>query len=113
MSDITFNFTKYKLLSFVSDDGTEILYIRKKYAKYTHEDIEYMFSNAVIDMQCNLNKLSDFILEELEQRTTKKIEENTHKVLSSIAMKMLYYREDKSYISEITGLSLDELNILQ
>ena len=98
---------------FISEDGKEILYVRKEYKKYTHEEIEDMFDNLQALLLSALSDFQWFVIDDFEKRISKTVKEETHKAVSNIAMKMLYNQMDKSYISEITGISLNELNILQ
>ena len=91
----------------VSKENNQTLYLEKIFKTLKHSEINKLFYDYMSCFTEALGRLIDYLEENIKNLDI----EFTKKVAQKIAMRMIANRDDWQYISEVTNISINELEI--
>lgn len=92
---------------FILKENNTILYLEKIFKTLKHSEINKLFYDYISCFTDALGSLIDYLEENIKNLNI----EFTKKVAQKIAMRMIANRDDWQYISEVTNISINELEI--
>lgn len=92
---------------FILKENNTILYLEKIFKTLKHSEINKLFYDYMSCFTEALGRLIDYLEENIKNLDI----EFTKKVAQKIAMRMIANRDDWQYISEVTNISINELEI--
>lgn len=92
---------------FILKENNTILYLEKIFKTLKHSEINKLFYDYISCFTDALGSLIDYLEENIKNLDI----EFTKKVAQKIAMRMIANRDDWQYISEVTNISINELEI--
>lgn len=92
---------------FILKENNTILYLEKIFKTLKHSEINKLFYDYISCFTDALGSLIDYLEENIKNLNI----EFTKKVARKIAMRMIANRDDWQYISEVTNISINELEI--
>lgn len=92
---------------FILKENNTILYLEKIFKTLKHSEINKLFYDYISCFTDALGRLIDYLEENIKNLDI----EFTKKVAQKIAMRMIANRDDWQYISEVTNISINELEI--
>ena len=94
---------------FISKENNTILYLEKIFKTLKHSEINKLFYDYISCFTDALGSLIDYLEENIKNLNI----EFTKKVARKIAMRMMANGDDWQYISDVTNISINELEIYQ
>lgn len=91
----------------VSKENNQTLYLEKIFQTLKHSEVNELFYDYMSCFTEALGRLIDYLEENIKNLDI----EFTKKVAQKIAMRMIANRDDWQYISEVTNISINELEI--
>lgn len=91
----------------VSKENNQTLYLEKIFQTLKHSEVNKLFYDYMSCFTEALGRLIDYLEENIKNLDI----EFTKKVAQKIAMRMIANRDDWQYISEVTNISINELEI--
>lgn len=92
---------------FILKENNTILYLEKIFKTLKHSEVNELFYDYMSCFTEALGRLIDYLEENIKNLDI----EFTKKVAQKIAMRMIANRDDWQYISEVTNISINELEI--
>ena len=94
---------------FISKENNQTLYLEKIFQTLKHSVVNELFHDYMLCFTEALGRVIDYLEENIKNLNI----EFTKKVAQKIAMRMMANGDDWQYISDVTNISINELEIYQ